>query len=49
MIGDFSEVAYEIAVQNLPESYRDIEDVKLNIGKMAIWRIKTHENFPVHS
>ena len=22
-----------------------MEDVELNIGKLAVWRIKTHENF----
>lgn len=43
--GDTFHKVYAFAHEGLTNLLFDMEDVKLNVGKLAIWRIHTHQQF----
>ena len=43
--GDTFHKVYAFAHEGLTNLLFDMEDVKLNVGKLAIWRINTHHQF----
>lgn len=43
--GDTFKNVYVFENEGLTNLFFDMEDVKLNMGKLAIWRINTHQQF----